>query len=85
MHTLVPELGLDVLQEVSIRVMKTINTTDDMTDEAEKEGDAPNEHALRADPLLAGMRKLYDDVASEPLPDHLLDLLDKLDKAERNR
>ncbi|MEL6766725.1 MAG: NepR family anti-sigma factor [Pseudomonadota bacterium] len=47
--------------------------------------DAPEEDALRNDPLLAGVRKLYDDIAAEPLPDHLLDLLDKLDKAERSR
>lgn len=37
------------------------------------------------DPILARLRLLYDDVASEPLPDDLLTLLDELDKAERKR
>ncbi|MEM7529998.1 MAG: NepR family anti-sigma factor [Pseudomonadota bacterium] len=54
------------------------------TDE-QTEAEAPGEDVLRDDPLMAGIRKMYDDVASEPLPDHLLDLLEKLDKAERNR
>ncbi len=29
-----------------------------------------------------GLRKLYDDVVSEPLPDSFNDLLKKLDRAE---
>ena len=37
------------------------------------------------DRIFSRLRKLYDDVAAEPLPDHLLDLLKKLDEAERKR
>ncbi|MEM9762228.1 MAG: NepR family anti-sigma factor [Pseudomonadota bacterium] len=70
---------------MSTSVMKTTNGSK-VPDETPAEGaDAPEEDTLRNDPLLVGVRKLYDDIAAEPLPDHLLDLLDKLDKAERSR
>lgn len=41
--------------------------------------------ASESDPVLGPLKKLYDDVASEPLPDDLMKLLDRLDEAERNR
>ncbi|MEL6266577.1 MAG: NepR family anti-sigma factor [Pseudomonadota bacterium] len=47
--------------------------------------DDQREGELDADPLLARLRTLYDTVAREPLPDHLVTLLEKLDEAERNR
>ena len=41
--------------------------------------------AFEGDPILAELRKLYDGIAEEPLPDQLMDLLRKLDEIERNR
>ncbi|QIE55696.1 hypothetical protein G5B40_09700 [Pikeienuella piscinae] len=43
------------------------------------------EGAPDADPVLGPLKKLYDEVANEPLPDDLMKLLDRLDEAERNR
>ena len=37
------------------------------------------------DPMMQKLRSMYDEVAEEPLPSKLLDLLDQLDQAERNR
>ncbi len=37
------------------------------------------------DPITANLRRIYDEAAQEPLPDHLLQLLDKLAEAERRR
>jgi hypothetical protein len=37
------------------------------------------------DPITAELRKLYNDALAEPLPDHLLRLLDKLAEAEGKR
>ena len=37
------------------------------------------------DPITSELRKLYNDALSEPLPDHLLKLLDKLAEAEGKR
>lgn len=45
-----------------------------------EEGEGPE-----ADPVLDPLKELYDQVASEPLPDHLMKLLDRLDEAERER
>lgn len=45
-----------------------------------------NDDVLDAnDPLIGQLKSLYDDVAAEPLPDRLMDLLAKLDEAERKR
>lgn len=33
------------------------------------------------DPIVEGLRRLYDDVASEPVPDEFLSLLKKIDDA----
>ena len=43
------------------------------------------EEELAHDPVIAELRRLYDGVVDEPLPDTLLDLLRKLDEVERNR
>lgn len=40
---------------------------------------------LENDPIVNELRKLYDGIAEEPLPDQLADLLRKLDEIERNR
>lgn len=40
---------------------------------------------LEGDPIVAELRKLYDGVVDEPLPDQLMDLLRRLDEVERNR
>ncbi|MEM8752246.1 MAG: NepR family anti-sigma factor [Pseudomonadota bacterium] len=41
--------------------------------------------ALADDPLMGRLKTLFDDVADEPLPDDLMNLLNKLDEAERSR
>lgn len=46
----------------------------------EQSGDGPVN-----DPLMGQLKEIYDDVASQPLPQDLLSLLEKLDAAERNR
>lgn len=40
---------------------------------------------MERDPMIKKLRSMYDEVADEPLPSKLLDLLDQLDRAERNR
>lgn len=37
------------------------------------------------DPIMDQLKSMYDDVAQQPLPKELLDLLEKLDEAERKR
>ncbi len=37
------------------------------------------------DPVFAPLKRLYDEVANEPLPENLMRLLDRLDEAERKR
>jgi hypothetical protein len=32
------------------------------------------------DPIVDGLRRLYDDVASEPVPDEFMNLLNKIDE-----
>ena len=41
--------------------------------------------ALARDPILRQLKVAYDDVANEPFPEHLLDLLEKLEKAETRK
>lgn len=41
--------------------------------------------ALETDPIVKELRKLYDGIIDEPVPDHLVDLLRKLDEVERKR
>lgn len=36
-----------------------------------------------ADPLMQQLKGMYDGIAEEPFPDHLLDLLKKLEEAEK--
>lgn len=38
-----------------------------------------------ADPILARLRAVYDAIAAEPLPERLVDLLARLDAAERGQ
>lgn len=40
---------------------------------------------LESDPIVGELRKLYDGIVDEPVPDELLDLLRRLDEVERNR
>lgn len=40
---------------------------------------------LENDPLMEELRKLYDGIVDEPIPDELLKLLQKLDEVERSR
>ena len=53
--------------------------------EPEKAGGRGSPRTLENDPILDELRKLYDGIADEPLPDQLLDLLRKLDEVERKR
>ncbi len=41
--------------------------------------------ATKGDPIFGPLKRLYEDVANEPLPDDLIDLLEQLDRAEKNR
>lgn len=43
------------------------------------------ERDLENDPIISELRRLYDGVVDEPLPDNLTELLRKLDEIERNR
>jgi hypothetical protein len=43
------------------------------------------ERELESDPIVAELRRMYDGVIDEPVPDQLLELLRKLDEVERNR
>lgn len=60
----------------SEEVSESVNTKDD--DNAEV-------HRLEGDPIVGELRKLYDGIIDEPVPDQLLDLLRQLDEVERNR
>jgi Anti-sigma factor NepR len=44
-----------------------------------------SENGLRGDPIISELRRLYNGVVDEPLPDNLLELLRRLDEVERNR
>lgn len=40
---------------------------------------------LESDPIVNELRKIYDGIVDEPVPDDLLELLRKLDEVERSR
>ena len=40
---------------------------------------------FEGDPVVEELRRLYDGIAEEPLPDQLSELLRKLDEVERKR
>lgn len=44
-----------------------------------------SERNLEGDPIVCELRKLYNGVVDEPLPDDLMELLRKLDEIERSR
>ena len=49
----------------------------------DKQGVAPKSAAGQRDPeWAAGLKRLYDSVVDEPLPDAFRDLLDKLDSVD---
>ena len=43
------------------------------------------ERDLEGDPIISELRRMYEGVVEEPLPDNLTELLRKLDEIERNR
>jgi hypothetical protein len=43
------------------------------------------ERELEGDPIISELRRLYEGVVDEPLPDQLTELLRKLDEIERRR
>jgi hypothetical protein len=47
------------------------------------EAEAGGEADLLGDPLVRRLKAAYDDVANEEFPTHLLDLLEKLEEAEK--
>ena len=51
--------------------------------EASDEKDRAGE--LGGDPIVRELRKMYDGIIDEPVPDQLVDLLRKLDEVERKR
>lgn len=57
-----------------------------ISESAIMEEDACDEvQKLETDPLVGELRKLYDGIVDEPVPDTLLELLRRLDEVERNR
>ena len=54
----------------------------DMADSRKK---VDPERTLDGDPIISELRKLYEGVVDEPLPDDLVELLRKLDEIERSR
>jgi len=50
-----------------------------------KDDDCGEVQKLGSDPIVGELRKLYDGIVDEPVPDQLLDLLRRLDEIERNR
>lgn len=40
---------------------------------------------LEGDPVVSELKKLYNGIVDEPVPDQLMELLRKLDEVERNR
>ena len=52
---------------------------------AESASRQPAAAGLEDDPIVDELRRLYDGIAEEPLPDQLTDLLRKLDEVERGR
>ena len=59
-----------------------------MPDYREKRAGGPAEPpdaGLEDDPIIAELRRMHDGVVDEPLPDGLLELLRRLDEAERRR
>ena len=40
---------------------------------------------LEGDPIVGELRRLYDGIVEEPVPDQLMELLRKLDEVERRR
>lgn len=40
---------------------------------------------LERDPIVGELRKLYNGIVDEPVPDQLIELLRKLDEVERSR
>ncbi len=43
------------------------------------------EQDLDGDPIIVELRRFYEGVVDEPLPDNLVELLQKLDEVERGR
>lgn len=52
---------------------------------AENAGPKDAGGALDNDPVVDELRKLYDGIVEEPVPEQLMDLLRKLDEVERRR
>ena len=47
--------------------------------------DQLNKQRDGGDPIVDGLRRLYDDVASEPVPDEFMNLLKKIDEAREKK
>lgn len=61
------------------------NEREKMAQEEPDERDCSDAPPLEGDPIVGELRKLYDGIAEEPVPDHLMELLRKLDEVERSR
>ncbi len=61
------------------------NEKDATASAASGDAEAKLDQELAGDPMIGQLRALYDQVAAEPLPEPLLELLKKLDDRERNR
>ena len=58
---------------------------DSRSDMASSERKKASSDDFEGDPIVQELRRLYDGVVDEPLPDDLLELLRRLDEVERNR
>lgn len=48
-------------------------------------GTHDQQNGSEGDPIMGELRRLYDGIVEEPVPDQLMDLLRKLDEIERRR
>lgn len=68
-------------------MIQSENETDDDretgNDESFSESGITRLTGAEADPIGAELKRIYDDAATEPLPQELLDLLSRLEELER--
>ena len=75
----------DIVQQRDLPVRDDMGGSRNRGRGLEKANDKAGDGELEGDPIVAELRKLYDGVVDEPLPDQLMDLLRRLDEVERNR
>lgn len=61
------------------RLLRMTSTPEQARDEERRSG--RNRRANQPDPIAEGLRKLWENVEKEPVPDDFLDILDRVDAA----